>query len=219
MNIKTLTALEAKKFDLKAIKRFKVPTILLMENAGRAITEEVLRIIKRKKMKVAIICGRGNNGGDGFCSARHLITKGIAFDVYVCGKISGLKGEARVNLDILLRLKKKIFSINEKNLKIFKSKLLGYGLIIDSILGVGLRGRVEGVISKVINIINESGKYVLSVDIPSGLDADTGEALGAAVYADRTVTFVAPKKGMVNNMGKRFCGKVVVSDIGLPFFS
>jgi len=212
MNGKTLTALQAKKFDLNAIKRFRVPTILLMENAGRAISEEALSIIGGKQLKVAIVCGKGNNGGDGFCSARHLITKGITLDVYVCGKLGEIKAEAKANLDILLKLKRKIFILNEKNLKIFKRRLSRYGLIIDAILGVGLKGRVKGVIFEVINIINQSGVYVLSADIPSGVNADTGEALGAAVYADRTVTFVAPKKGMEKNTGKRFCGKVVVSD-------
>lgn len=215
--MKTLTALQARKLDFKATGRFGMPVALLMENAGRAVSREVLKVIGRKKLKVAVICGKGNNGGDGFSAARHLMAKGIDVDIYLCGKISEVKEEAKANLDILLRLKKKIFIVNKASLKRFKRRLSGYGLIVDSILGVGLRGNVKGVILEVINIINQAGAPVLSVDLPSGMDADTGEALGAAVKADSTITFVAPKKGMVKLAGRKLCGHIVVSDIGFPF--
>lgn len=188
---KVLTVLEAKRLDSRAIKRFGVPVALLMENAGRAVSMEALRIIGSKKLKVAIICGKGNNGGDGFSAARHLMAKGVNPDLYLCAGFSEVKGEARVNLNILLKLKKKIFIINDKSLMAFKKRLASYGLIVDSIFGVGLKGVVKGIIAEVINIINQSNARVISVDLPSGIGADTGKVLGTAVKADTTVTFIA----------------------------
>jgi hydroxyethylthiazole kinase-like uncharacterized protein yjeF len=216
--VKALTVLEAKRLDLRAIKSFGVPSILLMENAGRAVSIEAFKNIGSKKPKIAIICGKGNNGGDGFSAARHLMARGIDPDLYLCAGFSEVKGEARINLNILLKLKKKVFIINDKSLKAFKKRLASYGLIVDSIFGVGLKGVVKGIIAEVINIINQSNVRVISVDLPSGIDADTGEVLGIAVKADTTVTFIAPKLGMLKGHGKEFCGKIIVQDLGFPFY-
>lgn len=99
----------------------------------------------------------------------------------------------------------------------FKKRLASYGLIVDSIFGVGLKGVVKGIIAEVINIINQSNARVISVDLPSGIGADTGKVLGTAVKADTTVTFIAPKIGMLKGQGKKFSGKIIVQDLGLPF--
>ena len=212
--MKTITASQAKLLDKKAREIYGLSTLILMENAGRAVAEE---IIKLKKRKIAIFCGKGNNGGDGFVSARHLFTGGIKPDLFLAGKIPEVKGEARPNLDILLRLKHKIFEMDEKNVGLLKKKIRRYDLIVDAIFGVGFKGNIEGFLEDLIELINSSSAYIVSVDIPSGLNADNGEASGACVRADRTVTFIAKKRGMVKGRGPGYCGKVIVKDLGFPF--
>ena len=214
-NSKLLTAKEAKNIDIKAEETFGISTLLLMENAGRAVAEEVVKILRVKKY-VAIFCGKGNNGGDGFVAARHLLTHGIKSDIFLAGKIKDVKNEARTNLEILLKLKEKIIEVQEENLHLIKNKISKYDLIIDELLGVGLAGEVRDVYRDLIGIINTSKAYILSIDIPSGLDATKGKVLGCCVKADKTVTFVAKKRGMVLGEGPKYCGRVVVKDLGIP---
>jgi len=214
-NSKLLTAKSAKNIDTRARVVLGISTLVLMENAGRGLAEEALKIL-RKRPKVAIFCGRGNNGGDGFVAARHLLNYGIHPTIFLAGSIPDVKNEARTNLGILLNLKQKIIEVNENNLNLVKSKISKCNLIIDALLGVGLTGPVRGIFGDLIEIINASGSYVLSVDIPSGLDATTGRVLGSCVKAAKTVTFVAKKRGMVIACGPRLCGKVVVRDLGIP---
>jgi len=216
MNNRYLTARQSKEIDLKAQGKFLIPDILLMENAGRALSEEILRVIAGRNNKIAIFCGKGNNGGDGFCAARHLLVRGICPDIYICGDFNDIKGAAKKNLEILLRLKQKVFFINESNIEDIKNKIIRYSLIVDALLGVGLERKVSGILKQLIKLINNSGAYVISVDIPSGLDATTGKALGACIYADRTVTFVARKKAMAFDTARNLCGDIVVKDIGVP---
>lgn len=216
-NSRTITAREAKKLDLRAQKEFGIPTLLLMENAGKAVSEEALKIIARKKARVAIFCGKGNNGGDGFCAARHLLAAGINPDVYLADRIDEVKGEAKVNLNILFRLGKNVFEVSEQNIDIVRRKIIKYSLIIDALLGVGLKGEVRGVVGRLIQLINSTSADILSVDIPSGLEATNGEVLGCCVKADKTITFVARKTGMLKASGRKFCGKIIIRDIGVPW--
>jgi NAD(P)H-hydrate epimerase len=185
-----------------------------MENAGRQVAQEALKMLHRGK-RVVIFCGKGNNGGDGFVAARHLLVKGIRPDIFLAGKINAVENEARQNLDILLRLKTKIIEVAGENLYLLKNRVLRYNLIIDALLGIGLSGEVRGILKDLIGIINLSKAKVLSIDIPSGLDATTGRALGCCVKADRTVTFVARKRGMIKGEGPKNCGRVVVRDLGI----
>jgi NAD(P)H-hydrate epimerase len=211
--MKTITAAQSKRFDRNAIDVYGFPLVILMENAGRGVAEE---IIKLKKRKIAIICGKGNNGGDGFVCARHLIAKGIKPDIFLAGAGREVRGEAKFNKDILLKLKQRIYEIDEKNICIFKEKMSGYNLIVDAIFGVGLHGHITGFYRSLIEVINSLKASIMSIDIPSGLDADKGVVLGTCVRADRTVTFVAKKRGMVKSKGLKYCGVVVVKDIGFP---
>lgn len=213
LKIKPITSRQAEILDKKARDKFGISTLILMENAGRGIAEEVLKL---KKRKVAIFCGKGNNGGDGFVCARHLLVSGFRPDIFLVGEIGKLKNEARINLEILLKLKQKIIEIDEKNLNIVKDKIPKYNLIVDALFGVGLKGEVRGLFRNLIEIINSSKAYILSVDIPSGLDANTGRVLGCCVKADKTVTFIAKKCGMVSGDGQKYCGKVIVKDLGIP---
>lgn len=210
-----LTAPQAKAIDLKAEER-GISTLMLMENAGRAVFQEAIRILRDRSGKVAIFCGRGNNGGDGFVAARHIMASGIRPDIFLAGRIIQIQNEARINLGILLKLGQKIIEVNPDNLHLIKNKVSKYNLIIDALLGVGLSGEVRGVVRDLIGIINSSKVYVLSVDIPSGLDATSGKILGCCVKANKTVTFVAKKRGMVLGVGLKYCGRVVVRDLGIP---
>jgi NAD(P)H-hydrate epimerase len=211
-----LTATQAKDLDKKVFEKFGISTIVLMENAGRRVAQEVLKISRPGK-KPVFFCGKGNNGGDGFVAARHLLAHGVRPRVYLAGRIHDVRNEAGSNLDILLRLKQPVIEVSESSLS--GIRLPRQGLIIDALLGVGLSGPVRGVYSQIIRRINSSGCSILSVDIPSGLDATTGKIPGACVKADMTVTFVAPKRGMTINEGPRYCGKVIVADIGIPLLN
>ena len=212
---KLLTALQAKDIDIKARNTLGVSTVVLMENAGRAIAEETIKLLRGNK-SLAIFCGKGNNGGDGFVAARHFLVKGMKPDIFLAGYVTEVENEARINLDILLKLKQKVTEVEEENLDLVKGKISKYALIIDALLGVGLEGEVRGIFRDLIGIINSSKAYILSVDMPSGLDAATGKILGCCVQADKTVTFVAKKRGMVLGEGPKYCGKVVVKDLGIP---
>jgi hydroxyethylthiazole kinase-like uncharacterized protein yjeF len=208
-----LTASQAKAFDSRALHDYGISTLVLMENAGRQVCQEAIASYIRGK-KIAIFCGKGNNGGDGFVAARHMLAQGIKPDIYLACRIRDVSGEAGANLSILLKLKQKIRQVSDKNVS--GLKMDRYGLIVDALLGVGLSGEVRGIYKDLIGLINFSGARILSVDIPSGLDAATGKVLGCCVKADRTITFVAKKLGMVIADGPRYCGRIVVAGLGLP---
>jgi len=212
--MRTISREEAKLVDERVAKELGLSTLILMENAGRSVAEE---IIKLKKKRVAIFCGKGNNAGDGFVCARHLLSKGLNPDVLLLTEISEIKNEARINLDILLKLKPKIFKINAENFIFYKNKIKNYDLVVDALFGIGLKGEILGLFKEVIAAINSLAKYVVSIDIPSGLDADRGKILGACIKADKTITFLAVKKGMLINEGPKYCGKIIVKDLGFPF--
>jgi hydroxyethylthiazole kinase-like uncharacterized protein yjeF len=210
-----LTAQQAKTIDLIAQDKFGISTLTLMENAGQAIAEELIKKLN-KKTKIAFFCGKGNNGGDGFVAARQLLTRGIKADIFLASRIVDVQNEAKENLEILLKLGQRIIEASAQRLSWLEKKIPDYGLIVDALLGVGLRGEVSGVYRDLINLINASQAYVVSVDIPSGLDATTGKILGCCVKANETVTFVALKRGMVLRSGLKYCGRVIVEDLGIP---
>lgn len=214
-NSRLLTAKEAKDIDRRVKEISGISTLVLMENAARAVAEEAIKVLRGEK-NVAVFCGRGNNGGDGLAAARHLLTYGVNLSIFLAGRVQDVENEAGINLGILLKMKQKIIEVGEENLYLVKNKIFKYALIIDALLGIGLEGEVKGVVRDLIGIINTSKAYILSVDIPSGLDATTGEILGCCVKADRTVTFVAKKRGMVVGDGPRYCGRIVVKDLGIP---
>jgi NAD(P)H-hydrate epimerase len=198
--MRPITVKEAQAFDKKAQAKLGIPSIILMENAGRHVAEVALKMLGKKK-RVSVICGVGNNGGDGFVAARHLMNAGIKVSVLIVGKISKLKPDPKKNFIIL------------RNMKAEFTKKIDGDLIIDALFGIGLKSEVREPYASVIDLMNKSGKPILAVDVPSGLNADTGKALGIAVKAKKTVTFVASKKGFAK--ARKYCGKVVVRDIGI----
>ncbi|MCU0641407.1 MAG: NAD(P)H-hydrate epimerase [Candidatus Margulisbacteria bacterium] len=214
---KLLTVKQARAFDKFAQEKLGIPALILMENAGRGVAEESARMVGGSKgyaggLVVSIVCGTGNNGGDGFVAARHLINAGAKVKVYVVGLKAKLKNDPKLNLNILLKMKQKV-----KWVKSGKD-LIGLNratLLIDALFGIGLNSPVTGLYRQVIAALNNARVPIVSVDVPSGLDAETGKILGLAVRAKKTVTFVAPKKGCFLADGPRQCGRIIVKDIGV----
>jgi NAD(P)H-hydrate epimerase len=213
-----LTAGGAKAIDRKLKDKYGISTLVLMENAGKAVASAALKLLKKYRSKsVAVFCGKGNNGGDGFVAARHLLTKGVDVDVFLLGNARELKNEAKINYEILKKLGYRISQLqNNQQLTDLKKKIRKYGLIVDALLGVGLDREVRGLTRKAIEILNSSKVSILAIDIPSGLDATSGMALGCAIRAVKTVTFIAAKKGLVTKEGSLYSGKVEVYDLGVP---
>lgn len=203
-----MTSQKAREFDRFAQEELGIPSIVLMENAGRNVAYAAMDMLKKEKEKnIFIICGKGNNGGDGFVSARHLINFGYKVKIYLIGKPEELKADPKINFGILEKMKVK----TEKDL----ASLAVSDLIIDAIFGIGLSSEVGDPYKSIIDQINSSKKPVLSIDVPSGLNATSGTILGSSVKATKTITFVESKTGLSQNDGPKVCGEIVVADIGI----
>ncbi len=210
---------EVREIDRKAIEEYEIPGLILMENAGRNVAEEVLKMLPGiDTSRVAIFCGKGNNGGDGFAIARHLYNKGVDVFVYLTTEVSRVlsDGDASTNLKILLNMNIERKELQEEYIGKIEKELHGHNVIVDAIFGTGLRGEVREPVRTLIAKINEADIPVVSVDIPSGLSCDDGVVLGAAVKAAKTVTFVAAKTGFFQECGKEYTGELIVSDISVP---
>ncbi len=195
-----------RKIDALAEKKYKIPALILMENAGQALAREAAKITNGKK--VAVVCGSGNNAGDGFVAARYLINMGIKVSVILTKPQSSFKGICKANFEILKKLKAEISdNIN---------KIIKAGVVIDALLGTGIKGEVSGNVKNAIELINNSKAFVVSADIPSGIDSDTGAVAGIAVKTDLTVTFALLKKAFKYAYVKEYTGKIIVADIGVP---
>lgn len=216
--VRRITAKQMNKIDRQTHDVYGIPTIILMENAGSAVARAALEMVPRKAHPVAsIFCGKGNNGGDGFVAARHLINKGWKSHVYLLGKVGQLTGDARTNFNILTKMGQKIREIiSLKPLKKIGSSLTKVDLIIDAIFGIGLNGLVREPQKSIILLLNSTKKPILSVDVPSGLDATTGKIHGVCIQAARTVTFALPKHGFFKGQGPEFIGQLSTADIGIP---
>jgi ADP-dependent NAD(P)H-hydrate dehydratase / NAD(P)H-hydrate epimerase len=215
--MKILTAAEMKEVDRLTTARYRVPSLALMEQAGHCVAEFVAqRFANLAARKIVVLSGQGNNGGDGFVVARQLRKMGARPEVYFLGNAREAKGDAATNLN---RWKKtgKLHSGAALGAEFF-SNLSNGSIVVDALLGTGVHGSVEGRLREVINAVNEreAGTYVVSVDIPSGLQADTGEVEGAAIVADHTITFTAPKPGLIDREGVHRVGSLEVRKIGSP---
>jgi len=211
---------EVRAFDTWAINELGIPGIVLMENAGRGCAQFITETLSKiKKPAVCIFCGTGNNGGDGFVIARHLLNAGFAVKVAICGNPGKITGDAKINYDILSRTGLKIEQLDMGNTGTIDNCVTEFAkdanMIIDAIFGTGLTGTVRDEYKRLIESINELGCPVLSVDIPSGLDCDTGLPLGASIKANCTVTFVAVKKGFIFENAQSYTGDIVVASIGI----
>lgn len=214
-----MTREEVRAFDAWAINTLGIPGVVLMENAGRScaeLTEE--KIAKVDSPKVCIFCGTGNNGGDGYVIARHLLNSGVNVVVIISGDRSKIKGDAEINLDILESMGLSIEQLNSADDNIaekIRTLTEGADMIVDSLFGTGLKGQLSEQYIRLIGCINDQSCPILAVDIPSGLDCDTGRPLGAAVEADYTVTFVAVKKGFITAQAAKYTGEIFIASIGV----
>ncbi len=210
---------QVRNVDRQAIDHYGIPGIVLMENASRGLARVVLqKLTDLPNPRVAIVTGTGNNAGDGFALARHLHNAKCHPVVLIVGQESRISGDARTNLEIIKRMgiPLKLLSQDQPGLAELQDQLQRAELVIDAIFGTGLSGPVRGFYKDVIEQINSSSTPVLAVDIPSGLDCDTGQPLGLAVRAETTVTFVARKLGFDAPGAEAYTGKVIVADIGVP---
>jgi NAD(P)H-hydrate epimerase len=189
--------------------------VFMMENAGGGVADHIVnRFKKLNKVKVAVVAGTGNNGGDAFVAARHLAYYGAKITVILLGSPKDLKSEeARINWSILEQMNSIDLILAREVSGEIVSIINEAKIIIDGIFGTGIRGRIGELHSSVIDAINRSKAYKVAVDVPSGLDPDTGEIHEKCVKADVTVTFHRMKKGLPK---KSVCGKIIVEPIGIP---
>ena len=216
--MKVVTSEIMRSLDRKTAESFGIASSVLMENAGRSVAQAIIKEFDPQAKKgVVVFCGKGNNGGDGFVAARHLINKGYHVDVIFFGKNKELSEDAGVNYTALSRVTDVIHEI--KDVSEFDKtdiNLKEKGIIIDALLGTGIKGSVKEPYASAINLINSSGLPVVAVDIPSGIDADTGAVAGITVRAKKTITFGLAKIGLVVYPGAEFAGNVEVVDISIP---
>jgi NAD(P)H-hydrate epimerase len=214
---KIVTASEMQAIDQCAIRKFNIPGIVLMENAGRSVVNLMFdRINDLKQAKVLVVCGKGNNGGDGFVIGRHLHNAGVRVEVLLLGKRSQIKNEARINADSVHALGIPILEIFEKNLSSLNHSLRHCRVIVDAIFGTGLSKPVTGLHKKVIEKINAANKFVVAVDIPSGINADTGQVIGPSIRANLTAALALAKRSHILYPAADNVGELEVLDIGIP---
>ena len=207
-----LTRAEVREIDRRAIEDFGVPGVVLMENAGRGAAELLMRL-NPAKQKVVICCGKGNNGGDGFVIARHLDNHGWSVQVLIFADLADLTGDA---LTMFQSINKSKLDVQEPQYLPVREFERSDIWIVDALFGTGLSGPVRHPFSAIIQEMNASPSPIFAVDIPSGLDCDTGLPLGICVRATVTATFVAQKKGFAEPAAKQWLGEVHVIDIGAP---
>ncbi len=211
------TADEMRAMDREAISSYGIPGIVLMENAGRACAEFLEREFSTlRNLSVAVVCGKGNNGGDGFVIGRHLANLGSTVDVFLLAPPRGIKGDAKTNLSILAKIAKKSQRVNIKQIQNAFPSSRSYDILIDAMFGTGFSGNVRGGYLKAIQWMNDSGKKIIAVDIASGVNASTGAVGNAAVMASATVTMGSRKIGQCVGEGRVRTGSLVVADIGIP---
>ena len=216
--MKVVTAEQMQQLDQRAIENFGIPGIVLMENAGRGSAEFILQKYPHlHRSVVAIVAGKGNNGGDGFVIARYLVNHGISVKVYLLADPKVLRGDAETNYQIFLRMKGEVISIPSlTEYQKVKRDLEKVDLIIDGIFGTGLDAEVRGYYREVIEHLNRLQKPKVAIDIPSGLNANTGKPLGAAIRAALTLTFGLPKVGLLIPPGTEYTGELKLIDISIP---
>jgi hydroxyethylthiazole kinase-like uncharacterized protein yjeF len=216
--MKVVTAEQMQELDRKSIEVYRIPGIVLMENAGRGAVEVITNHFPEiQKKTIAIIAGKGNNGGDGFVMARYLLNLGISVKVFLLTDPKSLRGDAEINFNIFHHMKGEIIPVpSSKDYQKVKKSLENFDLLIDGIFGTGLDAEVRGYYREVIDHLNTLQKPIVAIDVPSGLDADTGKPLGTAVRASLTITFGLPKVGHLVSPGIDYVGSLKIVDIGIP---
>jgi len=206
----SVSAAQMRRLDERAIHHFGIPAFVLMDHAGKAVAAEALRLLKRKPGRVIAMCGGGNNGGDGIVAARWLKGWGVNAEVRWLKNPSEYKGSVALHAAIARRCSVRFKAFHTGN------PIRPGTIIIDALLGTGTTGELRDPYRQAIAWINHARQRVVAVDVPSGLDADTGKPLGIAVRANVTVTMAVMKKGLILPRARPFVGQLVVADIGIP---
>lgn len=218
--MKILTAAEMREVDRLTTERYGIPSLTLMENAGRSVAEFIAqRFGHIERGRVLVLCGKGNNGGDGFVTARFLREKGASVSVYLFADPAEIKGDAATNLERWRSASGELHIVRTvEDWRAAQQVLRSANTIVDAFLGTGVRGAVEGLLAEVIADVNKhaAAQTVVAVDIPSGLNADSGEFSQNCVRANHTVTFTAPKGGMFRGSAESVVGELILCEIGSP---
>jgi NAD(P)H-hydrate epimerase len=217
--MRILNAAQMREADRFTIEEIGIPSLVLMENAGRQVVAAMETAYSDElEGRVAVLCGRGNNGGDGFVVARTLLQRGIDTAVFVIGTLSDVRADARTNLDILGRLGVTVVEIaDEQSWELHFSEISQCTLVVDAMFGTGLKAPLGGMLETVVADINASSLPIVAIDLPSGLSADSPQPIGDCVTASMTVTLAAPKLPLVLPPGEAHAGEVVIADIGIPY--
>ncbi len=212
-----VTAAEMREMDRIAIEDAGIPSLVLMENAGRAVADAVRRLLaERGGDTVTVVCGKGNNGGDGFVAARTLANAGVEVVCLLAVPRVEVKGDALTQLDIVDTLGIPVLEVPDPEAEVVGDALGAADVLVDALFGTGLTSDVTGTCAAVIEKMNALGTPIVAVDLPSGLCADTGAVRGTAVAATITVTFACAKRGLAVGEGRRLSGEVHVAGIGIP---
>lgn len=205
---------EMRRADAVAIEELKIPGIILMENAGLKTAQYIAeRFMPVAGKTVGVFCGKGNNGGDGFVVGRHLHQMGATVTFWLTGKKAQLQGDARINMQVAGKMGLPIHEIENWS---SDEKFYEYDLLIDALLGTGLKGNVRGIYADIIKSVNRFPGDVAAVDTPSGLDCDSGVPLGDCVRADVTVTMGNIKTGMLFYPAREYTGELAIADLSVP---
>lgn len=223
--LSAMTRQQVRRFDQLAIERLSIPGVVLMENAGRHVAEAVLDVLEHdlqlipSDARVAVLCGGGNNGGDGYVIARHLHNHGVPVRAYAFKPADALGGDAAVHGRVAANLGLVLPADRPDDLLQHHDAIARCHVVVDALLGTGFVGEVRPDMAAAIGLCHEAcrrGARVVAVDVPSGLDCDTGQPAAVTVQADLTVTFVAAKVGFAVEGAADYLGQVVVVDIGAP---
>jgi hydroxyethylthiazole kinase-like uncharacterized protein yjeF len=213
--MKIATTQQIRDIDRRAIREFGIPGPVLMENAASAVMGEMEQFFNGLSgVRVGIICGKGNNGGDGLALARRLSIRGVPVRVALLASFSAVSGEAKLNLSILRKTDVEV--TQNASSRLVADVAAWSDIIVDALLGVGLTTPLKGLYAQAVETINTSGRPVVAIDVPTGVDADTGDVRGTAVNADLTVTMALLKRGLVLFPGAHHAGVVRIADIGIP---
>jgi len=216
--MRILNTKQMREADRRTIHEIGISSLVLMENAGRQVVAAIESLYPDLgERSVAIVCGKGNNGGDGFVVARTLQQRGVEVSVFVIGRVMEIKGDARINLDILGRIGQTVVEVaDETAWELHGNEITAHDLIIDAMFGTGLSAPLTGFYETVVADLNEAGVPIVSIDLPSGMSADSSDLIGDAIDATVTVTLGAPKLPLVLPPAKSKSGEVVIADIGIP---
>ncbi len=216
--MRVLSTAQMREADRATIHDLGIPSIVLMENAGRQVAAALeAHFSDEAPLRVAVLSGRGSNGGDGSVAARVLHQSGHQVSVFLIGTVSQVTGDARLNLDILGRLHVPVFEVGSAgDWELHAPAVTAHDVIVDALCGTGLSGPLSGLFASVVEDVNAATVPVVAIDLPSGLSADTGEIPGPAIEAVLTVTLAAPKLPLLLPPAEQLAGDIVIADIGIP---